>query len=498
MKRLLQSIPAKICVCLFSLLVILLSTTGFFYLKKCFTEIDKATITRLTLPGIMMSQGVLKHEEVRNFVTLSNITQETILDAFFISNDGRVLHSADVAREGKMYLDYLGDKGTKFFPGNLSTNHHTNFLTSYGKNHIMTITPVWSDNRFAGSLYLRVDAQSTQSQKANNLYSYLGWSILTILLTTFVGGMAVHFFVVSRVQQTSDILQKVTDGSLSQRIGQKGVSDQLGKLNVQINSMIETTENNTKFLRETIEKLHMEMNKSRDAQLQLIHAEKLSALGRLSASIVHEFGNPLLGVRFMLEDINRRLDLDLEDQQLIFLGLEECDRMKALLQSLRNLNKPSSEIMTSFNIEQSIDNILTFQEKYFKSNKIILERKYNLFFPEIIAIEDQITQVLINMIINAASAIPDEGGSISITTETVDSNKISIEISDTGVGISDENQNKIFEPFFSTKTDGEGTGLGLTVSYGIIQNHGGSISFESEKDKGTSFLITIPTGYECV
>ncbi len=497
MNRILQSIPAKVCICIFLIASLLFSITGFFFLNKWFAEIDQDIVKRLTTPGKLMSQGVLDHREARNFNTLTDITRENILDSFFINNDGRVLYSADASKEGKIYLAYLDGQATEYLPGNLSTGRQTMYFTSSVMNYLVTISPVWNNNRLTGSLYIKVDTTTVQTKKATIFYSFLCWAIFITLLITLSGAFAVYSLVVSRIKETSGILQKVINGAYSQRIVQKGIPDQLGKLIDQINSMITTTEENTQYLKETIEKLHKEMNKSRETQLQLMHAEKLSALGRLSASIVHEFGNPLLGVRFMLEDINRRLDLGPEDQQLIFLGLEECDRMKALLRSLRNLNKPSSDIMASFNIEQTIDNILTFQEKYFKSNKIVLVKKYNLFFPEIIAIEDQITQVLINMIINAASAIPDEGGTISIATETVDSNTVSIEINDTGGGISEENQNKIFEPFFSTKTDGEGTGLGLTVSYGIIKNHGGTINCVSEEEVGTTFLITIPTGYEC-
>ncbi len=443
-----------------------------------------------------MSHGVLHYEEVRNFDTLSNILQEDILDTFFINNDGRVLYSADPSKEGIIYLAFLDRKETELLPGTLSNGQQTSYVTNSGKHFLINISPVWSDNRFAGSLYIKINTKTIQAKKSNILISFLYGAIFINILTSLLGGYCVHLLVVSRMKKASGILHEVINGDYSKRIIKNGHSDQLGKLMKQINSMIETTENNTQYLQETIEKLHREMDKGRDTQLQLMHAEKLSALGRLSASIVHEFGNPLLGVRFMLEDINRRVSLSPEDQQLIFLGLEECNRMKTLLKSLRNLNKPSSSIKTSFNIEQTIDNILTFQEKYFKSTKIRLSKKYNLFFPEIIAIEDQITQVLINIIINAASAIPEKGGTISIHTDIVNSNTISIEISDTGVGISKENQKRIFEPFYTTKTDGEGTGLGLTISYSIIQNHGGSLSCKSQENMGTAFLITLPTGYE--
>lgn len=241
----------------------------------------------------------------------------------------------------------------------------------------------------------------------------------------------------------------------------------------------------------TVNQLHDEIKRRKETQLQLLHAEKLSALGRLSASIAHEFGNPLIGVRYLIEDIRKRPTLSKEDQDLLEIGLEECDRMKHLISDLQQLNRPSSGKRRRFNIHHAIDNVLLFQKKNLKSKKISIIKAYDYSLPEIMAVEDQITQVLVNLTINAVDAMPAEGGSVTVSTcGKMDS--LSIAIKDTGVGIRPENLDHIFEPFFSTKTQAEGTGLGLSVSYGIIAGHGGNITFSSKPGHGSTFTITLP------
>lgn len=491
-----NTMPAKTGFYLLTLMIIPLAGFGYVYIDSRFSEIDQGISKRLAIPGILMSQGVLDQDEVRNPNNLSKLIQQEVIDTYFINNDGTILYSSSPEKEGEIYLKFLDRREAVILSGSLPTVKRFFYETGFDNHILVNFSPIWSNNKFSGSLYLKVNGQEILALKNSILYSYIYWAIVIDLVFGVTAGLATHLFITKRISTTSDILEKVAEGDYSEEIVIQGKSDKLGKLMGQIKTMINKTKKDTVHLQETIEKLHTEMEKRQDMQLQLMHAEKLSALGRLSASIVHEFGNPLLGVSFMLEDINQRVPLSHEDKQLIHLGIEECERMKALLRNMREFNKPSSEIKASFNIEQSIDNILTFQDKYFKSNNIELIKKYNLYFPEIIAIEDQITQVLINIVINAASAIPEEGGTITVSTDIVDNNTISIEIADTGVGISSENQKRIFEPFFSTKTDGEGTGLGLTVSYGIIQSHGGHIRCKSEENEGTSFLITLPTGYE--
>jgi len=244
-------------------------------------------------------------------------------------------------------------------------------------------------------------------------------------------------------------------------------------------------------LENTVVELNEEIGKRKKIQLQLLHSEKLSALGRLSSSIAHEFGNPLMGVKYLLSDLVERSGLSSEDRELIKLGIEECDRMKKLLKDIGQFNKPTSGKKESTNIHDLMDNVLVLQDKFLKSRNLEIIRNYRASRDEIFAVPDQISQVLLNLAINAADATPPAGGTITVTTENR-GEEILLSIKDTGAGIDPAIRDNIFEPFFSTKHAEDGTGLGLSISYGIVKQHKGTLSFESESGKGTVFTLTLP------
>ena len=223
----------------------------------------------------------------------------------------------------------------------------------------------------------------------------------------------------------------------------------------------------------------------------LLHSEKLSAIGSLSASIAHEFNNPLQGVMTVIKGVQRRSTLDEEDAKLMEMAVNECDRMKDLIKSLQDFNRPSSGRVAPMNIHATIDSLLLLSKKEYKTKGITVETNYAEDMPQIKAVADQIKQVLLNLFNNAAYAC-EGGGAITINTEVVSKENITIKIKDTGKGINPEHMDQIFDPFFTTKPAIKGTGLGLSVSYGIIKKHGGRIDVESEPDKGTTFTIILP------
>lgn len=223
----------------------------------------------------------------------------------------------------------------------------------------------------------------------------------------------------------------------------------------------------------------------------LRHVQKIEAIGVLSASIAHEFGNPLMGVNFLLKDLRTKSYATKEDQQLIDLGLAECTRMKVLIRDLKYFYRPSSEKKTKADIHQLIDNIFIFQKKYLQARSIRIIRMYSENVQMVMVVEDQIKQVLMNLLLNAAESLGDTGGIVTIST-TMEKEMVRIAVNDTGTGISQSDQEKIFMPFFSTKSDVSGTGLGLSVSYGIVKNHQGELHVSSTLEQGTTFTIALP------
>jgi PAS domain S-box-containing protein len=223
---------------------------------------------------------------------------------------------------------------------------------------------------------------------------------------------------------------------------------------------------------------------------QLLHAGKLSAIGKLSASIAHEFNNPLFGVINVLSGIRRRVKMEAPDAELLEMALNECSRMKNLIRDLQDFNRPSSGQLAPMDLHQTIDSLLLLSKKDLKSRNIEISKEYDQRIPHIKAVADQIKQVLLNLLNNAADAC-EGGGTIRIRTELGEAGKVVIQVIDNGKGIEPENLQKIFAPFFTTKPAIKGTGLGLSVSHGIIKRHGGTIAVESEPNKGTTFTVNL-------
>lgn len=228
----------------------------------------------------------------------------------------------------------------------------------------------------------------------------------------------------------------------------------------------------------------------RQAQTQLRHAEKLSAIGALSASFAHEFNNPLQGVMSVLVGVKKRTSLDQEDSKLVDMAVMECNRMKHLITSLLYFNRPASDTIAAMDIHAVIDSVLLLSKNEYAKRGIVVSKKYASDLPRIMAADDQIKHVLLNLLNNAVEACEDRG-TVSIQTE-VDRKKITIHIQDSGKGIPSENMNHLFEPFFSTKPEVNGKGLGLSTSYGIVKAYGGEITVQSKVGEGSIFSVVLP------
>ncbi|PIQ95340.1 MAG: hypothetical protein COV67_15515 [Nitrospinae bacterium CG11_big_fil_rev_8_21_14_0_20_56_8] len=225
--------------------------------------------------------------------------------------------------------------------------------------------------------------------------------------------------------------------------------------------------------------------------MQLLHTEKLSATGKLAASMAHEFNNPIYGIRNVLCQIQEDLPPDKEKFRLVNLAVGECDRMTTFIRKLQDLHLPTTDIMTRVDLNRTIEDILLLIGNQMKSQGITLVRHLAPTLPPVKVVEDQIKQVLLNLTQNAREAIQSPAGTLTLESEA-DENFVIVRIRDTGAGIDPQHMDSLFDPFFTTKRAKKGTGLGLSVSYGIIKKHGGELRAESTPGKGSTFTFTLP------
>ena len=225
---------------------------------------------------------------------------------------------------------------------------------------------------------------------------------------------------------------------------------------------------------------------------QLIDTRKMAAIGNLTAGIAHELNNPLNNISLTTEALIDEFDEWSREEKLRMLNVifGQVERASTTVANLLDFTRRDEESFEAISPNEVLDSTLKLVANEINLNNISLDLQLHDNLSRIKGNAHNLQQVFLNLFLNAIQSMPD-GGSLSIKSYTADSS-VKIDIGDTGVGIPEENLDKIFEPFFTTKEVGSGTGLGLSVSYGIIQRHRGTITVESKPGKGTLFSITLP------
>jgi two-component system, NtrC family, sensor kinase len=221
-----------------------------------------------------------------------------------------------------------------------------------------------------------------------------------------------------------------------------------------------------------------------------LHTEKLSALGRMAAGIAHEINNPLAGIMLYGSRLSKKVPQEGPLHEGLQVIVDEATRCRGIIQNLLDFARDREPRKVATNILTIIDKALTVVDNEFHLHQIHLVRNQPEGLPEVCIDANQIEQVLINLLINAVEAIGENGTvNLGCGFDPI-SQQVTVEISDTGCGMSPEIMAGIFEPFYSTKA--KGTGLGLSVSYGIVRNHRGNCTVSSQVGKGTTFAISLP------
>jgi PAS domain S-box-containing protein len=230
---------------------------------------------------------------------------------------------------------------------------------------------------------------------------------------------------------------------------------------------------------------------------QLFESEKLAATGRLAASIAHEINNPLEAIKNSLYLLSAKHQGTDDDRRFLEIANRETERVSGIIQQMLGFYRPSMS-MSPVNVSLVLEDILALMEKQLQKQRIVVHKDLASGLPLVLGHGDQLKQVFLNMVLNNQDAMP-RGGTLTVSTSIVHepdtsgalANMVNVQFSDTGTGIAPEILPHIFEPFFTTKAE-KGTGLGLWVSFGIIQSHNGHISVKSRPDHGVTFTISLP------
>jgi two-component system NtrC family sensor kinase len=351
-------------------------------------------------------------------------------------------------------------KGDSFYPGRAFVVNEW-FITRYEPLHDF-------QGNVVGMLYVGAKESVFQALvQAKNTRV-----MLIVLVSLFLAGIIaipISRFITTPIADLVKATRRLAEGDMSVHVKTHGQGE-LAILGESFNRMVET-------LVET--------------QQKLVHQEKLASVGQLAAGVAHEINNPL-GSILLLSDVmykeTQERDSHREDLEMI---IKETTRCKNIVSDLLNFSRQQQVLAQQTDLHDLMEKTIQETEIRPAFEGVQIIRQFSPDLPIIQADPDQLQQVFTNLLNNAAEAM-EGGGTITLTTRSVDSQWVEIKISDTGIGISEENLGKLFTPFFTTKALGKGTGLGLSIVYGIIKMHRGQIHVSSQVGVGTTFTITLP------
>ncbi|HKK01138.1 MAG TPA: ATP-binding protein [Desulfuromonadales bacterium] len=483
-----------------------------FFLEEEIKNVDNLSETIIQTTHYQM----LENDRKRVYQMIQEVgTQKGVEYIRLVNKDGFVIFSTDRAEIGTL-LDKKADacnmchgRGKPLLKAS-SMSRSRLFKDRKGKEVLGIAKGIYSDPsclsaachfhtpnaKLLGVLDVTVSLQSMNARIASYrheiiilIVSLLGLLLLSLTILT-------HRLIHRPVRQFLNHTRRLASGDLESRI-ETSSGDELGELATSFNTMALNLKKARDELREWADTLEMRVEERtseiKKIQSELLQSEKLAALGEMSAGIAHEVNNPLTGILMFASMLHEDPRLHPELKNDLLTILEETRRCAKIVRGLLEFSRKSlpQKVLTSVNdLLETVLELVEHQEFFFD---IEVVRKYDPALPQTLLDPNQIEQVFMNIILNAAQAIPD-GGRMTIETGIRPSSPwIFARIVDNGCGISGDHLEKIFDPFFSTK-GAQGTGLGLSVSYGIVENHGGQIEVEScqEENNGTTFTVLLP------
>lgn len=265
----------------------------------------------------------------------------------------------------------------------------------------------------------------------------------------------------------------------------------IGVLTARLIERVEKEEKARAELNKAHQDLQTYVQQLKESQEQLIQAEKLTSLGQMAASIAHEINNPLAGILVYTQLLSKKLANDTlkREDALDYLSKMEAEvsRCSRIIRNLLDFARQKEPMLRPVDINQILEQVLSLVGHQAQLQKIEVVKEFSPSLPSVVIDPDQLQQVFINLTLNAIQAMPN-GGKLILRSSAADT-EVRVDVQDTGCGIPKENMSKLFTPFFTTKKEGKGVGLGLAVVHGIIERHKGRIKVQSEVGKGTTFSI---------
>jgi two-component system NtrC family sensor kinase len=354
-----------------------------------------------------------------------------------------------------------------------------------------------SEQNVLGVLDVKMSLAGVDKQVADATRGLILSSLIMTLVIAGLSGLFIYRVVRRPIQRLKLGMATVSSGDLDAEVDSAS-HDELGDLAKTFNHMAADLRKARNEVNNWANKLEERVRTKSDelqrAQSQVVHMEKMASLGKLSASVAHEINNPLFGIltysKLGLRELGEE-GANLEKlKEYLAVVQRESSRCGDIVRNLLQFARHTRGKLETHNLHALIEQVLVLLAHHFDLQQVTVRRELVLDDDRLVCDARQIQQALIAPCINAVEAMPN-GGELSIKTSGDDS-EVCVDISDTGAGIEPETMAHVFEPFYTTKEDLGGVGLGLAVVYGIVQRHGGQVEIESNPGKGTTVRIVLP------
>jgi len=420
---------------------------------------------------------------------VQDLKDQSLADVALVDPSGHVLSSSMMLPTGtESPIDLHAASGT------VSTSQIKE-INLFGREYQVVYAPWVVRGESLGSIAAILPSNfvvSTEATSRNQFSLIFAAATLAVIVLGYVLAQSIA----GPILRLRTMAQAVASGDLDQKSGLNR-TDEIGDLaqafDVMTARLQARTNEANRLYEETVERnrqLAEMYERLQAAQQQLIQSEKLAAVGQLAAGIVHDVKNPLGVIKGMAEELMEDAADDPDFRQGLTVIRDNANRANLIVTDLLKFARQSTPTMQKRDLRETLEGCLRLTDYLIRKGRVKV--KTDLPSDPVWATYDpqQIEQVVINLIQNAVQAMP-EGGQLE--TRMLDQGEqVLLEISDTGKGIQPENLSRIFEPFFTTKPEGQGTGMGLAVTYGIVSRHGGQIDVQSQIDEGTTFSIILP------
>jgi two-component system NtrC family sensor kinase len=477
------------------------------------SEAIKGSLTHAMRQGREGREAI--HRAIEDVAARGEISRVRIFDAV-----GTIRYSSDPAEKGRMVNkdsencrqchlgEGLGRPGrperARFFytpEGTEGARHRVLGVVNpiYNEPHKDCTACHEESQTVLGVLDVVVSLETVDQEIAKNRRAMAASGALGVIAIVGVVALLIRLLIHRPVAALVEGTRTVGLLNLTHRIPEER-RDELGNLARAFNEMTERLQRAQEEIRAFAENLEQKVEEKttelRATQVQMVRTEKMAAIGQMAAGVAHEINNPLTGVITFGHLLRRKIPEGTQERADLDTILAEAKRCSTIARGLLDFARTTDLDRRASDLREILDRTLSLVEHQPLFHNIELRREYASDLPLVPVDQGRMEQVFLNLVMNAAEAMEGRGRlAILVTAATAEGGtEVLVEIADTGPGIPEEIQSRIFDPFFTTKAAGQGTGLGLSVSYRIVEDHGGRIQVLSAPGEGTRFRVYLPAG----